>query len=535
MFSTPRLVARRTWTTALLAGLLGLACCQNAFAAEKAIDLAGEKAGDAWLLLDKTASIQDGQLVLDGRRQDARAFYKPLEWTDCSLRAKFMVEPQDEGVLACGFVVRAADASTYYYVHFDRAQAILVRSDRDNSWSEIKRVGGLDKLAGKWHEGQLECVGDTLKVSLNGKLLFEAKDAALGRGRIGFYAGQGLVHVKDIVVSGEPAATTAEFKTPPPTFVHVCQDAGAGGYEAFPDVCRLSDGRLMAVFYAGYGHVALPNEQLPKGGRVSYCTSGDEGKTWSPAGVLYDGPNDDRDPSITQLKNGQLVCIFFSLKKEDAPGQSYSGLGTWIVTSDDLGKTWSPARRIFDDYYVSSPIRELSDGRLIVGLYREDRGTAFGAVGISDDAGKTWKKPVDIDNGGIRLDAETDVIECKDGSLYAVMRPEACYSVSKDRGESWTVSKPIGFPAHCPYLLRTKDDIILVAHRLPQTSLHYSLDECKTWSKNVPIDIVGGAFPSMVILKDGSVLVVYYEEGAGSSIRAKKFRATKNGIEWLTF
>ena len=202
MFSTPRLFARRTWTTAWLAGLLGLACCQNTFAAEKAIDLAGEKAGDAWLLLDKTASIQDGQLVLDGRRQDARAFYKPLEWGDCSLRAKFLVEPQDEGVLACGFVVRAADASTYYYVHFDRAQAILVRSDRDNSWTEIKRVGGLDKPAGQWHEGQLECVGDTLRVSLNGKLLYEAKDAALARGRIGFYASQGLVHVKDIVVSG---------------------------------------------------------------------------------------------------------------------------------------------------------------------------------------------------------------------------------------------------------------------------------------------------------------------------------------------
>lgn len=25
-------------------------------------------------------------------------------------------------------------------------------------------------------------------------------------------------------------------------FVFVCQDAGAGGYEAFPDVCRLTDG-----------------------------------------------------------------------------------------------------------------------------------------------------------------------------------------------------------------------------------------------------------------------------------------------------
>ncbi|HOI44868.1 MAG TPA: hypothetical protein PLX50_04585, partial [Candidatus Aminicenantes bacterium] len=26
-------------------------------------------------------------------------------------------------------------------------------------------------------------------------------------------------------------------------FVYVCRDAGAGGYEAFPDVCRLRDGR----------------------------------------------------------------------------------------------------------------------------------------------------------------------------------------------------------------------------------------------------------------------------------------------------
>jgi len=29
----------------------------------------------------------------------------------------------------------------------------------------------------------------------------------------------------------------------------VCQDGGAGGYEAFPDVCRLADGRLIAPHY----------------------------------------------------------------------------------------------------------------------------------------------------------------------------------------------------------------------------------------------------------------------------------------------
>ena len=43
------------------------------------------------------------------------------------------------------------------------------------------------------------------------------------------------------------------------------------------------------------------------------------------------------------------------------------------------------------------------------------------------------------------------------------------------------------------------------------------------------MDNVIGAYPSMVNLKDGSVLIVYYEEGAGSSIRAKRFRASRQG------
>ncbi|MEA1951815.1 MAG: sialidase family protein [Planctomycetota bacterium] len=502
---------------------------------ELSIDLNAADAAKQWKFMDDTASIKDGCLQLDGRRESARAVYLPLEWKDVALEAKFKVEPQNKGVLACGFMVGTTDADHFDYVHLDRTQAILVRSDKANQWNEIKRVGKLDKPAGKWHTAKLERRGDTLAVSLNGKLLYEAKSPAGAAGRIGFYAGQGLVEVKDIVVSGAAKKATSEFKVPPPNFVYVCKDAGAGAYEAFPDVCRLSDGRLMAVFYAGYGHVALPNAKLPKGGRISYCISSDEGKTWTPAKVLYDGPNDDRDPSIMQLPDGRLLCTFFTLIPTKEPGKRWTCEGTSLIESSDLGKTWSKPRIIYPDYYVSAPIRVLSDGRLALGLYSEKANTAFGAIGLSDDNGKTWKKVVDIDNGGVRLDAETDLIELKDGSLYAVLRAKACYSVSKDRGESWTVSKPIGFAAHCPYLLRTDDDIILLAHRLPKTSLHYSLDECKTWSDNVMVDGVIGAYPSMVKLKDGSILIIYYEEGAGSSIRAKKFRASKDGIEWLTF
>ena len=338
-----------------------------------------------------------------------------------------------------------------------------------------------------------------------------------------------------------PRDRDAKFPLHPPDFVYVCRDAGAGAYEAFPDVCRLADGRLLAVFYAGYGHVSLPDDRWPSGGRISGCYSGDGGRTWSAPFLVYDGPDDDRDPSVVELRSGRLLCTFFSLRKGSAAGAEtvpWRGLGSWIIASDDHGRTWSAPRRIAVEYYCSSPVRELPDGRLILGLYRQDETGSRGAVTASDDGGMTWAEPVDIPNGGYRLDAETDVIPLRDGSLYAIQRePETtmCWSVSKDGGRSWSVSRPVGFPGHCPYLLRAPGDIILLAHRLPRTSLHYSFDEGRTWSANVMIDDVPGAYPSMALLGDGSVLVVYYEEGEGSDIRARRFQAMRDGIVWLTF
>ncbi|RFT17129.1 MAG: putative sialidase [Candidatus Saccharicenans subterraneus] len=318
-------------------------------------------------------------------------------------------------------------------------------------------------------------------------------------------------------------------------YVYVCREGGAGGYEAFPDVCRLKDGRLMVVFYAGYDHVSLPDENHPRGGRICYVISEDEGRTWSPARVLYDGPDDDRDPSIARLSTGRLLCTFFSLKRKD---QGWEGLGSRVMSSEDGGIIWSGPRLISGDYYCSSPVRELPDGRLILGLYRQAETGSHGAVTISQDGGESWSRPIDIDNGGYPLDAETDVIPLKDGTLYAIQRSRGesmCFSLSGDGGRSWSVSEPVGFPGHSPYLLRIPGDIIVLAHRLPATSLHYSLDEARTWSQNIIIDKVIGAYPSMVELRDGSVLVVYYEEGQGSDIRARRFRLTRSGLTWLTF
>jgi len=320
-------------------------------------------------------------------------------------------------------------------------------------------------------------------------------------------------------------------------YVVVCRDAGAGGYEAFPDVCRLQDRRLMCVFYAGWKHVSLPDDKHPKGGRICACYSRDQGRTWSEPEVIYDGPYDDRDPSVMQMSDGRILCNFFSLKPKEGGG--YTGLGTWLIISSDQGKTWSEAKCLVEDYYCSSPIRPFTATHLMLGLYRADDKDANGAVIISKDSGLTWSTPYDIDNGGLRLDAETDVIFRPKRGFYAIQRAaeeSMRYSISQDGGRTWSPSEPVGFPGHSPYLYRSPKGIVVCAHRKPKTSFHYSLDECDTWSNNVEVDNVGGAYPSMATRIDGNVLIVYYEEGDGSNIRARYFRIDREkGVTWKTW
>jgi sialidase-1 len=299
----------------------------------------------------------------------------------------------------------------------------------------------------------------------------------------------------------------------------IVTDAGAGGYQAFPDICRLKNGDLFCVFYAGYTHVSHPTPSLPKGGRICAIRSTDEGKTWSAPQIIIDTPQDDRDPSICALPNGTLLCNFFAYG-------NYGEVDTYIARSLDGGQTWSEPELVVPIFATSTPIRRLRSGRLVLLVYyangQEKR--SFSAACLSDDGGKTWSAPHPIGlKAGLTLD-ETDVFERKDGTLLAVMREVMCGAESNDGGKTWGPVYKLGFVGHCPYMLQTKSGVLLMAHRVPQTSLHYSTDEGRTWQGPVLIDNFIGAYPSMVALKDGRILCVYYEEGAGSAIRAVTIR-----------
>jgi hypothetical protein len=314
----------------------------------------------------------------------------------------------------------------------------------------------------------------------------------------------------------------------------ISKGEAAGTYQAFTDVCRLKNDDLLCVFYAGYGHVSLPRNDCPKGGRICSVLSTNEGKTWSTPRVLFDGPFDDRDPHIAQMRDGTVVCSFFTYRPQ--PGDKVL-CDTSLVTSRDGGHTWeAEAQVVAPGWPSSAPVRELPDGTRILGVYREDGSTAYGGLIRSKDGGKTWSAPIPIGkDSGVRLDAETDFVRLKDGTLYAALRGDRVnmhFATSPDNGLTWSPVKDIGFAGHCPHLTRLSTGEILLAHRLPFTALHVSRDDARTWQGPYQIDSTIGAYPSTVELKDGSVLVVYYEEGEGSAVRARRFKLKADGVEF---
>ncbi len=317
----------------------------------------------------------------------------------------------------------------------------------------------------------------------------------------------------------------------------VCSGQSAGGYAAFPDVCRLKNGDLFCVFYSGYGHVSTPNAAWPKGGRIMAVRSSDNGQIWSKPAVIIDTQYDDRDPSVACLKNRTLLLNWFTYRPDQPEKKQVQ---VTLARSTDNGKTWSePVKLTLDSPYpfaYSGPARELPDGSLILGLYHEDekKNLAFGATVKSYDGGKTWKDLALIgEKDGVFLDAETDVLPLKNGRLLAALRSSKVdmhYAISEDLGKTWGPVRSFGFKGHCPYFLRHSSGIILLAHRVHATSLHWSSNDGKTWQGPVRIDSVGGAYPSMVELPNGDVYCVYYEEGKGSSIRGVRLRVDGKGV-----
>jgi hypothetical protein len=116
----------------------------------------------------------------------------------------------------------------------------------------------------------------------------------------------------------------------------VCSGEAAGGYAAFPDVCRLRSGDLFCVCYSGYDHVSTPSAGWPKGGRIMAVRSPDNGQSRGKPVVVMDTDQDDGKtwqgpvgidpvggacPSMVELPDGLVYCAY----DEEGKGASIRG------------------------------------------------------------------------------------------------------------------------------------------------------------------------------------------------------------------
>jgi Neuraminidase (sialidase) len=336
------------------------------------------------------------------------------------------------------------------------------------------------------------------------------------------------------------------------TYHIVSRGEAAYKYQAFPDACRLANGDILIVFYAGEGHVTFANENYPLCGRICMVRSSDDGKTWSEPVVVYDDLYENRDPHVSQLKDGTIVITFFSLKPYPVNGRTVLHR-TQMIRSTDNGKTWIDDPASFsvenEDWYCSAPVRELEDGTLVFPVYHQDgdRELGWGGVFLSYDNGKNWSSVVPIGKeANLYLAAETDVIRLNDGAWMAVLRGQKeipmHYSISKDQGKTWSPAKSIGFAGHSPHLNRMSTGEILLTYRGAirkkgidwnvvssiYTAMRISFDEGATWQGPYLMSKSSGAYPSTVELKDKSVLMIFYQEGKGSGIGVYRFEKPGN-------
>ena len=218
--------------------------------------------------------------------------------------------------------------------------------------------------------------------------------------------------------------------------------------------------------------LGMPTDvDAPRGGRAEIIRSTDGGKTWSRPSVLIDTPWDDRAPNFCQLKDGTILCSFFTY-----PGPSATDLArnpaqttlTGIIRSFDNGRTWEqepkrlPVPFIYDA--TDGPIIELKDGSALLCVYGRTVEARHDMVAFcrSTDRGESWKLLATV--AADHEMSETAVAQLADGRLVLISRPEGDIAWSSDLGRTWTKPVPLGIRLFEPRLITLRDGTLLCLH-----------------------------------------------------------------------
>ena len=262
--------------------------------------------------------------------------------------------------------------------------------------------------------------------------------------------------------------------------------------------------------------------------------STDGGENWDEPVVIKenDGGMNVMSASLLRLSDGALGAAHCRKDGHDK-------CSVYFRRSEDEGRTWG------DDIWatpiegytgmLNDSLVQLSSGRLLAPYSTSpecwsDREHFVAGVGISDDAGRTWRTPGPSVDAPQRGAMEPGVIQRADGSLVMYYRTQLgtiWYAESTDSGESWGEGRSWGVvsseaPQRIARIPSTGEWLMVWNHLYiggeghggPRRPLHLAVspDEGRTWKRERIVDnheVHTFAYPS-ISFSGGMVLITYY-------------------------
>ncbi|MCC6861604.1 MAG: exo-alpha-sialidase [Bryobacterales bacterium] len=332
-------------------------------------------------------------------------------------------------------------------------------------------------------------------------------------------------------------------------------DGGAFFRNTIPQVARMGDGRLLAVF----GSVAKTGGN----GRVYGAFSSDGARTWSQPRLLIDDPQmDDGDPNI--LVDGNTVWVYATRTR--IPNDIRKAWTT-MVKSADNGNSWSQPKEIFIPRQYTpgkqhNGIR-LRDGTYAMGISWDlwaEKGMAARTEGemnlasgllLSTD-GEHWtlhgnlyaQSDDKVRPGFTNGLCEPSLVQLSDGEILVFLRsggPHHYEARSRDGGHTWTSPVPGSLTgSNTPTALwrneKKPDEIVAVwnsnpLNRWPLVAA-LSSNGGRSWTAPRILANPGRqvSYPGLTQLPDGVLVAVWQEslENGGRDIRYGRFTR-----EWL--
>ena len=248
-------------------------------------------------------------------------------------------------------------------------------------------------------------------------------------------------------------------------------------YQAWPDVARIADGRLVCVFAECTHH---GNRDYT---RIDCCHSDDDGRTWSAKRAVTAPTRGDPEtvpywncPRITALADGHLIVVVDrTIRDGGATAEN------WLIESGDRGATWSAPRMIPVTGIVPDRLVVLRHGaragRWLVTAHQraEAPWLSHQRLWWSDDGGATWSGPSVIARDERLWLCEGSVVELPGGELVCLLREnsflglDAFKSVSRDGGATWGPVTAFPLPGcHRPVAGLLDTGEVLITHRFLQ-------------------------------------------------------------------